>query len=247
MDKIGYIKAGGNPQGQRVQTLLAQTRERATQDWQARQAVAAEARPLWAKKAADFAGKALSWIAISFTIAGLPVGLALATIGLVVAEVVAVHEGFLVITEQLLAVIYSVVTVLAYVALLFVRESMHEKASITHVVRGLLWTIVLFGLLGRLSIPLQKYSAEAWGTAIVKIATESNLQTLIGFIGAPVATYALLIGTEFSVRYIYGRYVGVTGGDDSRFLVIESLTETLEKAESEFWKVQVELLRNRQP
>lgn len=247
MGKIDFIKAGGNPQGQRVQALLAQTRERATQDWQSRQEIAAAARPVWAKKAADFAGKALSWISIGFTIAGLPVGLALATIGLIVAEVVAVHEGFLVITAPFLAVVYSVVTVLAYVALLFVRESMVEKAHITQVVRGLLWTIVLFGLLGRLAVPLQTYSGDAWNLALLKIATESNLQTLIGFIGAPVATYALLIGTEFSVRYIYGRYVGVTGGDDSRFLVIESLPESLARAESEFWKVQTELLKNRQP
>ena len=77
MGKLDYIRAGGNPQGQRVQALLAQARAQATQDWQSRQAVAAEARPVWAKKAADFAGKALSWISIGFTIAGLPVGLAL--------------------------------------------------------------------------------------------------------------------------------------------------------------------------
>lgn len=244
--RTDYIRAGGNPNNKNTQALLTQAREAATSEWRLRQEESENARPAWAKSAADFAAKALSWVAISFTIAGLPIGLAVATLGLVFAEIVAVHEGFGIITTPYLAIVYSVVTVFAYVALLFVRESMMEKESITRVLRALLMTIVLFGLLGRLALPLQMLEDEVWHVALLDIVRLSNLQTLVGFVGAPVATYALLVGTEFSVRYIYARYMGVTGGESNSFLVTESLGERLARAENEFWLTQLEMLKARQ-
>lgn len=78
-------------------------------------------------------------------------------------------------------------------------------------VTWLMWTIVLFGLLGRLSERMAGLTGN-WMDGLRAIAMQSTLQEMTALVGALVMTVALLLATHFIVYFVHMLYVRMTGG-----------------------------------
>lgn len=78
-------------------------------------------------------------------------------------------------------------------------------------VTWLMWTIILFGLLGRLLSEISGLEM-AWYEALRHIIEQSTLRQLVGYIASIPAMVGLLLATHFVVYLIHQIYVRVTGG-----------------------------------
>ena len=74
------------------------------------------------------------------------------------------------------------------------------------------YSIIAFGLLGRLDGKIAEYNHLAWHESIIEIALNSNLSDMFGYVGMLVATTALLWGTKWVIHFIYNNFRSVTGG-----------------------------------
>lgn len=118
---------------------------------------------------------------------------------------------------------------------------------VDNAVRWLTYTIVLFGLLGRLAESLMKHGAIPWTEALQKIIEQSTLAEIMGYIGSVVMTIGLLLATHFAIYLIHSVYVQVTGGlnvSASDFLEV-SLEDSIEAARRQFWHDQMTMQRQR--
>lgn len=109
----------------------------------------------------------------------------------------------------------------------------------------LMYTIVLFGLLGRLSEKVSTLSGN-WIDGIEHIIRESSFQDMIGYIGATVMTVALLLSTHFIIFFVHKLYVQVTGGVHMVNFSERSSPELLvEREVNQFYKNEILKLRAR--
>ena len=74
------------------------------------------------------------------------------------------------------------------------------------------YSIIAFGLLGRLEGKIAEYNHLAWHESGVEILLNSSLSDMFGYIGMLVATTALLWGTKWVIHFIYNNFRSVTGG-----------------------------------
>ncbi len=92
------------------------------------------------------------------------------------------------------------------------EASLYEGAQAAR--QWLMWTIVLFGVLGRLRDIIRGAPAlqdAAWYDGLAHLATDSNLETMTGTVGTLVMTVGLLAGTHFIVYFMYQMFRGMTG------------------------------------
>jgi len=108
-------------------------------------------------------------------------------------------------------------------------------------IRLLMWTIVLFGLLGRLSMKFTEIDAMNWFAGLRHIIEASSLRDMMSYIGATVMTAALLLGTHFIIHFIHEVYQRVTGGLEISFLSTTSVDDYIQQAEIVY--LQTEYLR----
>ena len=74
------------------------------------------------------------------------------------------------------------------------------------------YSIISFGLLGRLDGKLAEYNHLAWHESSIEILLNSSLSDMFGYVGMLVATTALLWGTKWIIHFIYSNFRSVTGG-----------------------------------
>lgn len=115
-------------------------------------------------------------------------------------------------------------------------------------VRWLMWTIVVFGLMGRLDNKLGQIEGD-WYTGIKYVLTSSSLKDMLAYLGSLVMTVALLLATHYIVYFVHQVYVRVTGGFDARFFVVyeQSLSpDSLAELQAiKFWQIELLKLRTR--
>lgn len=94
------------------------------------------------------------------------------------------------------------------------QDAPDEAKRVKTTVQWLTYAIVLFGLLGRLSVKLasDEYRLLAWHESLKKIALESNLQEFMGYFAMIIITFALLWSNKWVVTFIYSQFRRVTGG-----------------------------------
>lgn len=110
-------------------------------------------------------------------------------------------------------------------------------------VTWLMWTIILFGLLGRLLSEIDGLNM-AWHAALAHIVTQSTLKQIVGYVAAIPAMIGLLLATHFVVYLIHQIYVRVTGGlDVTSFLDGYSAEGAIETETLKFYKSEVLRLR----
>lgn len=125
----------------------------------------------------------------------------------------------------------------------------HNKSLLNRVdgaVRWLTYTIVLFGLLGRLFDTIQGLDGS-WIDALEHIVTQSTFTQMMGYLGSVVMTIGLLLATHFAVYFIHAIYVQVTGGlqvNASSFLEV-SLDDLVSAQEQRFWQDAVLIQRQK--
>lgn len=113
-------------------------------------------------------------------------------------------------------------------------------------VRWLMWTIVLFGLLGRLAEKMRD-ATDAWHAALVRIATQSTLAEMGGYVGAVVMTVALLLAIRFVVYFVHQIFNRVTGGIDAASFFDDFSPDAIIEGEViTYWKAEVLRLQQRQ-
>ena len=83
-------------------------------------------RPEWAKKAAEIAGKGIAWVSVAFTFVFILGGLFVGVILLLVAETIAVHDGFAVM-DKTRAPLYAGAIISIYVVVLFIKEIVIDR------------------------------------------------------------------------------------------------------------------------
>lgn len=74
------------------------------------------------------------------------------------------------------------------------------------------YSIISFGLLGRLDSKIAEYNHLAWHESGIEIMLNSSLSDMFGYVGMLVATTALLWGTKWVIHFIYNNFRSVTGG-----------------------------------
>lgn len=89
--------------------------------------------------------------------------------------------------------------------------------QVDNAVRWLMYTIVIFGLLGRLADTLAEVKTIEgvklnWQAAIGHIWQSATLEQMIGYVGSVVMTIALLLATHFIVYFAHLLFTQVTGG-----------------------------------
>lgn len=113
-------------------------------------------------------------------------------------------------------------------------------------VRWLMWTIVLFGLLGRLAEKMQG-ATDAWHMALRRIVLESTLAEMGGYVGAVVMTVALLLAIRFVVYFVHQVFDRVTGGIDTASFFDDFSPDAIIDAEvTAYWKSEVLRAQQRQ-
>lgn len=91
------------------------------------------------------------------------------------------------------------------------RQHASLLSAVDNAVRWLTWTIVIFGLLGRLFDTVSGLDGT-WVDGLRHIAEQSTFTEMAGYIGSVVMTIGMLLGTHFAVYFIHQQYVKVTGG-----------------------------------
>jgi hypothetical protein len=94
------------------------------------------------------------------------------------------------------------------------RESL--MVQVDQAVKWLMYTIVIFGMLGRLSDSLSGVPGN-WRDAINYIWNNSTFGEMFGYIGSVVMTIALLLSTHFVVFFTHLLFVQTTGGLNLNF------------------------------
>lgn len=207
-------------------------------------------RPAWSTWAGDAIGKALGVISTFFIVLFVLVALIVGTFVLLIAEFIAVYEGFAVMDADR-AALYALAIILFYVVVLFIQEMVIDRNGympskrlslrliladlayflgigkqwqaqynalpdarqrIEITIKFVTYTIVVFGVLGRLADKLGELKESTWLEAIPKLFFESSLDEMIGYLGIGLATLALLWSLKWIVTFIYDNFRKVTGG-----------------------------------
>lgn len=74
--------------------------------------------------------------------------------------------------------------------------------------------IIFFGILGRLKVSLDETKSMNWHQGLVQIATQSSLETILGYVGNVLLAMTLLSSAHVIVYLIHRFYVLSTGGLD---------------------------------
>jgi len=121
-----------------------------------------------------------------------------------------------------------------------VRRTLLTRADTT--VGLFLWAQALFGVMGRLVPMITSIAPDAaWHEALTKIVTEATLPDMLGLIGAPLMTIALLTGMHFIVHFVYQLFVSLTGGINTvDFFEVCSPGEIVEGEVLAYWMVERE-------
>lgn len=124
-----FTELGGSLNHYRLKEKFSEADLLAEQEYQfeAQQLAEAESkRPAWAKTAGELAGKGLSLVSLVFTFIFILLGLMAGTVALIVAEYVAVFEGFKALSS-VHAELYSFSLVLFYIVVLFVEQIVIDR------------------------------------------------------------------------------------------------------------------------
>lgn len=111
-------------------------------------------------------------------------------------------------------------------------------------------SIIFFGILGRLKVILNQTNVQGltWPQTIVKLLTESSLETILGLIGNVLLAMTLLSSAHVIIYLIHRFYVLSTGGLDIAsesalgFLSVVNEDVVIEKELSQFLTDQIHLL-----
>ena len=117
-------------------------------------------------------------------------------------------------------------------------------SQIDTAITWLMWSIIIFGLLGRLSEKIVDLTTLNWRDAITQIVVQSNLTDVFAYAGSLVMTIALLYSTHVVIYLFHLIFVQVTGGLDVNFLQQGSGNQyspdlTIERELSNYWKTEV--------
>jgi hypothetical protein len=129
------------------------------------------------------------------------------------------------------------------------RQSKPLLQQVDHAITALTYTMILFGLLGRLQERMSKLSGN-WLNGLEQILTQSSLQEMVGLVGAVVMTMALLSSTHFILYFVHLLYVRVTGGGVDvtvNFSEGLSLEAAVEREKVNLYKTEVLKLYARTP
>jgi hypothetical protein len=118
--------------------------------------------------------------------------------------------------------------------------------GIDSAIRLLMWTIIIFGLLGRLAEKMTMIETMAWMDGLRYVVEQSSLKDIFGYIGATVMTAALLYATHFIVHFIYEVYEQVTGGLGIDFLSQDSIEDYEQRAVVLYYQTEVLRLQTAQ-
>lgn len=116
-------------------------------------------------------------------------------------------------------------------------------AQIDTAITWLMWSIIIFGLLGRLSEKIVDLTALNWRDAITQIVVQSNLTDVFAYAGSLVMTVALLYSTHVVIYLFHLIFVQVTGGLDVNFLQqgsgLPSPELVIDRELQNYWKTEV--------
>ena len=120
-------------------------------------------------------------------------------------------------------------------------------SQIDTAIRWLMWSIIIFGLLGRLAEKIVNLETLNWRDAITQIVIGSNLTDIFAYIGSMTMTVALLFSTHVVIYLFFVIFVDITGGIETNFLANSSSQlsqESLIEQELEnYWRVELMKLK----
>lgn len=126
------------------------------------------------------------------------------------------------------------------------RRNISLLNRVDSAVRWLTYTIVLFGLLGRLFDTINGLNGS-WLDALQHIITQSTFTQMMGYVGSVVMTIGLLLATHFAVFFVHSIYVNVTGGlkvNVSNFFEV-SLDDLVDAQTLRYWQDAVLIQREK--